>query len=47
MSTFQNGSFTRNQYVIAADGRILINQPVEASAPITVLTNWMARLPRR
>jgi dipeptidyl aminopeptidase/acylaminoacyl peptidase len=47
MSTFQNGSFTRNQYVIAADGRILINQPVEASAPITVITNWMARLPRR
>jgi serine/threonine protein kinase len=47
MSTFQNGSFTRNQYVIAADGRILINQPVESNAPITVITNWMARLPRR
>jgi Tol biopolymer transport system component len=47
MSTFQNGSFTRNQYTIAADGRILINQAVQGGAPITVVTNWMARLPRR
>ena len=45
MSTFQNGWFNRNQYVVSPDGRILINQPREGTSAITVVTNWTARLP--
>ena len=46
LSTFLNGWFVRNQYVVTADGRFLINQPTDSDAPITVETNWTARLPR-
>ena len=47
MATVRNGWFIRNQYVVAPDGRFLINQPRDVGAAITVETNWTARLPRR
>jgi hypothetical protein len=47
LSTFVNGWFVRNQYLVTSDGRFLINQPMDGDAPITVETNWTARLPPR
>jgi hypothetical protein len=47
MATVRNGWFIRNQYVVASDGRFLINQPRPGGAAVTVETNWTARLPRR
>jgi eukaryotic-like serine/threonine-protein kinase len=47
MSVAFNPSYTRNQYMVSADGqRFLINQPpVSApSPPITVVVNWPAAL---
>jgi Tol biopolymer transport system component len=43
MSNVFNPSYTRNQYVVSADGnRFLINQPASgtSSSPITVVFNW-------
>jgi Tol biopolymer transport system component len=45
MSSFVHPGYTRNQYVVSADGqRLLINQPPAGapSAPITVVVNWTA-----
>ena len=47
MATVRNGWFIRNQFVIAPDGRFLINQPRDEESVVTVETNWTARLPRR
>jgi serine/threonine protein kinase/Tol biopolymer transport system component len=47
MSNVPTGGYTRNQYVVGANGqRFLINQTTGAAypAPITVLVNWTARL---
>jgi serine/threonine protein kinase/Tol biopolymer transport system component len=45
MSTLANPYFTRNQYVVSADGqRFLINQPTGQPAPITVIVNWPAAM---
>jgi serine/threonine protein kinase len=46
MSTLRVPAFTRNQYLVAADGRILINQPPEAAPPpaVKVIVNWPSRL---
>ena len=49
MSLVFNPTYTRNQYVVSADGqRFLINQPpaVAPSSPITVVVNWQAALKR-
>ena len=50
MSALTNSAYTRNQYVVTADGqRFLINQPpAEApSSPITVVLNWQSALEAR
>src|SRR5262245_38673135 len=47
MSPLVNPGYTRNQYVVTADGqRFLINQTAEgaSSSPITVMLNWTAVL---
>jgi serine/threonine protein kinase len=47
MSVVSNPSYTRNQYVVSADGqRFLINQPDAGTplSPITVVVNWQAAL---
>ena len=46
MSTLRNPGFTRNQYVVAKDGRILINQPPPNAPPpaLTVIVNWPSLL---
>ena len=49
MSVAFSPSYTRNQYVVSADGqRFLINQPPAGvpSSPITVVVNWQAALKR-
>jgi serine/threonine protein kinase/Tol biopolymer transport system component len=49
MSNVLNPSYTRNQYVVSADGnRFLINQPASGAGapPITVVVNWPALLKR-
>jgi hypothetical protein len=49
MSNVFNPSYTRNQYVVSADGnRFLINQPASGASPppITVVVNWPALLKR-
>jgi serine/threonine protein kinase len=49
MSPLLNAGYTRNQYVVSADGqRILINQPPPSlpPSPITVVVNWTAALAR-
>jgi Tol biopolymer transport system component len=49
MSAAFNPTFTRNQYVVSADGqRFLINQasPSAPPSPITVVVNWEAALKR-
>jgi serine/threonine protein kinase/Tol biopolymer transport system component len=49
MATVFDPSYTRNQYVVSADGnRFLINQPAsgERPPPITVVVNWPALLKR-
>ena len=49
MSTVFNPTYTRNQYVVSADGqRFLINQtsPAALPSPITVVVNWQAALKR-
>jgi len=46
MSVVRNAGFTRNQYLVAKDGRILINQPPPGGAPpsMTMIVNWPSRL---
>lgn len=47
MSALMNFGYTRNQYVVSADGqRFLINQPPADAipAPITIVEHWMATL---
>jgi Tol biopolymer transport system component len=40
-----NGGYFKPQYDVAADGRFLINHPLEdAASPITVILNWAAGL---
>jgi Tol biopolymer transport system component len=49
MSNVFNPSYTRNQYVVSADGnRFLINQPPSGAGqpPITIVVNWPALLKR-
>ncbi len=48
MSVLRNAFFTRNQYLVARDGRILINQPTQDAPPsLTVLVNWPSILKER
>jgi Tol biopolymer transport system component len=47
MSVLLTAAYSRNQYVVSADGqRFLINQPPAgaSSSPITVVVNWPATL---
>ena len=47
MSSIAIPAYTRNQYIVTADGqRFLINQPAEGASPspITVVINWPAAL---
>jgi len=46
MSASRVAAYTRNQYLVAADGRILINQPPEDAPPpaITMIVNWTSKL---
>jgi eukaryotic-like serine/threonine-protein kinase len=48
MSTVMNAAFTRNQYLVARDGRLLINQPPDGAPPpsLTVVVNWPALIPK-
>jgi hypothetical protein len=50
MSVLTSSGYTRNQYVVTADGqRFLINQPPAAAppSPITVVLNWQSGLGAR
>ena len=46
MSALRNAGFTRNQYLVAGDGRLLINQPPAGGAPpsMTMIVNWPSLL---
>jgi Tol biopolymer transport system component len=46
MSPKRVAAYTRNQYLVAADGRILINQPPEDAPPpeIRMIVNWTSML---
>jgi Tol biopolymer transport system component len=46
MSPTRVAAYTRNQYLVAADGRILINQPPEDATPpaVTMIVNWTSKL---
>ncbi|HEX9368462.1 MAG TPA: protein kinase [Vicinamibacterales bacterium] len=46
MSVLRNAGYTRNQYLVATDGRILINQPPPDGAPpsMTMIVNWPSLL---
>lgn len=45
LSTVMNAAYTRNQYVVSADGqRFLVVQPSGLPPPVTVVIDWLARL---
>jgi len=47
VASTMNVGYTRNQYVVTADGqRFLVKQPAGGLPPVTVLVNWPAALKR-
>ena len=49
MTVSSNPAYTRNQYLVTRDGRILINQPAPDAAPpdLTMIVNWPSLLKGR